>query len=83
MVILEALARGIPMLVSPACAEHVGEAGRVVASDKPEAWAREIEDLLTDSKTLNEMSAAGLERAKLHEINIVQEEWLSLYNSMF
>ena len=82
MVILEALARGIPMLVSPVCAEHVGAAGRVVDSKNPDDWAQEISTLLADSQALDEMSAAGIKLARSHEIEVVGKQWQELYESL-
>ena len=79
MVILEAMARGLPILGSPACAEHIGGAGRIEGEMNPEAWARAIGELLDDEDGRREMSEVGRERAKLHQVDVVAGQWKTLY----
>jgi glycosyltransferase involved in cell wall biosynthesis len=82
MVILEAMARGLPILGSPACAEHIGGAGRIVAEMNPEAWAQAIGELLDDVEARRQMAVVGVEMSKLHRIEVVAEQWKALYDCL-
>jgi glycosyltransferase involved in cell wall biosynthesis len=82
MVILEAMARGLPILGSPACAEHIGGAGRIVAEMNPETWAQAIGELLDDVEARRQMAEVGRENSKLHAIDVVAGQWKALYNEL-
>ena len=82
MVILEAMARGLPILGSPACAEHIGGAGRIVAEMNPEAWAQAIGELLDDVEARRQMAEVGRKNSKLHRIEVVAEQWKTLYDGL-
>ncbi len=82
MVVIEAMARGIPILASKSCIDVVGDAGRIVDSVDVEAWATGIGEMLEDVDACNRMSNAGIERAKSHFIDDVNESWRELYDSL-
>jgi glycosyltransferase involved in cell wall biosynthesis len=82
MVILEAMARGLPILGSPACAEHIGGAGRIVSEMNPEAWAQAIGELLDDVEARRQMAEVGRENSKMHAIDVVAGQWKALYNDL-
>lgn len=44
--------------------EVVGRAGRLVAPDDVEGWARAIKELIVDDGLRESLSAAGVERAR-------------------
>ncbi len=64
--VLEAMARGCPVIAADATAlpEVVGRAGRLVAPDDVEGWARAIKELIVDDGLRESLSAAGVERAR-------------------
>ena len=82
MVIIEALARGIPILASSSCAEHVGSAGRIVDSMEIKEWAHQIREIIHDDDARESMSSAGLEIANNHFIDVVNDKWSLLYASL-
>jgi glycosyltransferase involved in cell wall biosynthesis len=61
----EAMAYGAPLVASAATAlpEVVGDAGRLVDPDDPQAWATALEGLLVDEGERARLVAAGRERA--------------------
>ena len=63
--VLEAMARGCPVLAADATAlpEVVGHAGVLLPSDAPEAWADAMADLLDRPERRARLRAAGLARA--------------------
>jgi glycosyltransferase involved in cell wall biosynthesis len=64
--ILEALAYGLPTLVSsaPACLEVVGSAGVVLDPQDSLAWAKAIRQLWQEPARRTEMGRRGLERSQ-------------------
>ncbi|HVM34240.1 MAG TPA: glycosyltransferase family 1 protein [Actinomycetota bacterium] len=64
--VLEAMARGCPVIASDATAlpEVVQDAGSLVSPDNADQWAQAMAELLEDETRRNELSAGGLERAK-------------------
>ncbi len=63
--VLEAMARGCPVIAADAAAlpELVGAAGMLVDPHDPDAWAQAMTTLLTDEARCASASAAGLVRA--------------------
>ena len=63
--ILEAMARGCPVIAADATAipEVVGGAGRLVSPDNADDWCRAMADLLEDAEEREGFVKAGLERA--------------------
>lgn len=63
--ILEAMARGCPVIAADATAipEVVGTAGRLVSPDNADEWCRAMCDLLEDSEERRGFIKAGIERA--------------------
>lgn len=82
MVVIEAMARGIPILASPACAEHLGRAGRVVEDMTAQGWAKAISELLSDKPARMKMSGAGRLKAEDHAIEVVAPQWKALYSEV-
>ncbi|MDQ3766441.1 MAG: glycosyltransferase, partial [Actinomycetota bacterium] len=64
--VLEAMARGCPVIAADAAAlpEVVGGAGRLVAPDDVEGWAGAMEELIIDDELRGSLATAGLERAR-------------------
>ena len=62
---LEAMACGVPVVVSPvgALPEVVGDAGLYAAPDAPEAWADALEACLDDTRSAG-MTSRGLAQAE-------------------
>lgn len=63
--ILEAMARGCPVIAANATAlpEVVGDCGRLVSPDNAEEWAEAMRELIEDEETRASFVKAGLERA--------------------
>jgi alpha-1,3-rhamnosyl/mannosyltransferase len=63
--VLEAMARGCPVLAARATAlpEVVGEAGLLLAPDDPEEWAKAMESLIDDPQRAGALAEAGRRRA--------------------
>jgi colanic acid/amylovoran biosynthesis glycosyltransferase len=64
VVLLEALARGLPVVTTDAIAPEIvfdGSTGRVVPAESPEALARAIADLLEDREHARRLGMKGRE----------------------
>jgi glycosyltransferase involved in cell wall biosynthesis len=63
--VLEAMARGCPVVASDATAlpEVVEDAGYLVSPDNPEQWAHALTHLLSDESYREELAQSGLKRA--------------------
>jgi len=82
---LEAMACGTPVIVSRTSAlpEVVGDAGRLVDPYDVDDMAAAIIEVLSDERLGAEMSAKGLERAKLFSWKRASEETLALFEEVY
>jgi glycosyltransferase involved in cell wall biosynthesis len=64
--VLEAMARGCPVIASNATAlpEVVSSAGRLISPDNAEEWADAMRDMLEDQEQRSQYAKLGPERAK-------------------
>ncbi|HUG14499.1 MAG TPA: glycosyltransferase family 1 protein [Thermomicrobiales bacterium] len=82
--VLEAMARGVPVIASdiPAHREVAGNAALLVAPTDVERLAAAITALVDDSATLNRMSAAGVMRAKQFSWTETARRTLRVYRTV-
>ncbi|MBV8928304.1 MAG: glycosyltransferase family 4 protein, partial [Mycobacteriaceae bacterium] len=70
MVILEAMARGVPVAASAVCAVpeilDYGNAGYLVEPPSVNGWRRHLEGILADPDALPEVGRRGLQRMRTH-----------------
>ena len=74
MVVLEALASGLPVIGSQAVAETLSEAGLILPSLDLQLWSESLLKML-ENKKLEEFSKAGLELSKSYSIEVIQSRW--------
>ncbi|HZK67865.1 MAG TPA: glycosyltransferase family 1 protein [Chloroflexota bacterium] len=82
MPVLEAMACGIPVVVSDVSSlpEVVGDAGIRVAPENPEAWEAALVQLIGDSEMRADLGARGLRRAGGFSWEKTAVETLSVYH---
>ena len=82
LAVLDALASGLPCLVSKTSAEFIGRGGKVVDSLEPSAWADAIQSIIEDNDEWRRMcQEAPLAVQELDsESNRIQ--WGELYDSI-
>jgi glycosyltransferase involved in cell wall biosynthesis len=81
---LEAMASGTPVIASArgALAEVVGDAAEVVDPDDPKSIAAAIERVLSDGELRRDLTARGLERARLFTWERAGRELIEVYREV-
>lgn len=79
---LEAMAAGVPVVVSdaPAVVEAAGEAALIVRANEPAEWAEALYQVLTDDGKAAKLRAAGTQRSKFFTWERCAEETVDLYD---
>jgi len=80
----EAMAAGLPVLAAHrgALPEVVGEAGHLVDSDSPDAWAAEIAALINDHSRRRVLAARGRDRAQRFRWDVAAGRTLTVYKEV-
>jgi len=81
MAVIESIVNGLPCIVSPACAETVGEKSLVLGLGDPEEWAKLVQEL-SDSQRYVEVMDDLSQQAKRFSIDVVRERWGAIYEGL-
>ena len=82
--VLEAMASGVPVIASnnSSIPEVLGNAGKLIEAKDVELWATTLQEVLQDSTLENQMTEAGINRAKKFSWAKCASETVKVYQSI-
>ena len=79
MVVLEAMAHGLPVLASEASSGVFNDAGNIIHSSDPNVWANAMQELIANDEIWSRMAASGPAEVEPYNINTIQQQWGRVY----
>ena len=80
MVVLEAMAHGLPVLASQASSGVFNGAGNIIHSSDPNAWADAMQGLIDNDENWLSMAASGPIEVEPYNIETIQQQWGCIYS---
>jgi len=80
VVVLEAMAYGLPVLASQASSGVFTDAGRIIDSLSPEDWADAMQETIANQDAWSAMAAIGPAEVKPYNIETIQQQWGRIYS---